>query len=284
MARIVINNLIKEENLANQCKPLDKLTFAEIQCIIRSSHLINSNHSLLFDIITLACFIGPCVNEYAQTTQDKVDYHVYPSGTQVIKAFTANDFFFHDKNGNMLAQINKASFDSAVLVEITWRIQKNQQNGQKIKPSADTKNTVICPSMGHCGWLCEPVILANWILCHWPVTEQRRHHCSTSPVPRLPHSSVKQSRRFNLPPWPMTSRNTLPIPSVFGNVSFLMKRASHLHSSKNGSTGWETPSRCTSATQKPSKTSILVLSTWHSPTSRPSSTCLRKMLYARQPQ
>jgi hypothetical protein len=33
-------------------------------------------------------------------------------------------------------------------VRITWRIQKNHQNGQKIKLSADTKNPAICPVQG----------------------------------------------------------------------------------------------------------------------------------------
>jgi hypothetical protein len=131
MAGIVINNLIKEENIAYQCKPLDNATFAEIQRTRRLSNLIDSDPSLLFDILTLACFIGPRVSEYAQTTQYKVDYHVYPSGTQVIKAFMAHDFIFHDKNVNVLAQINEASFDSAISVEITWRIKKNCQNGQE---------------------------------------------------------------------------------------------------------------------------------------------------------
>jgi hypothetical protein len=51
--------------------------------------------------LTLACFIGPRVSEYAQTTQDKIDYHVYPSGTHVIKAFVANKFVFYDKNGHV---------------------------------------------------------------------------------------------------------------------------------------------------------------------------------------
>jgi hypothetical protein len=35
-----------------------------------------------------------------------------------------------------------------VSVQITWRIQKNRQNGQKIKLSADTKNPGICPVRG----------------------------------------------------------------------------------------------------------------------------------------
>jgi hypothetical protein len=97
MAGIVINNLIKEENISCPRKPLDNSIFAEIQRAVRLSHLIDSNRSLLFDILTLACFIVPRVSEYAQTTHVKVDYHhVYPYGTQVIKAFTALFFIFYD--------------------------------------------------------------------------------------------------------------------------------------------------------------------------------------------
>jgi hypothetical protein len=96
-------------------------------------------------MLTLSHFIRPCVSKYAQTTQDKVDYHVYPSGTRVIKAFTANDFVFYNKSGHILKKIGDSTLDLATSVQITWRIQKNCQNGQKIKLSADTKNPAICP-------------------------------------------------------------------------------------------------------------------------------------------
>jgi hypothetical protein len=99
-------------------------------------------------MLTLSRFIRPCVSEYAQTTQDKVDYHVYPSGTRIIKAFTANNFVFYDKSGHVLKKINNSTLDTATSVQITWCIQKNCQNGQKIKLSADTKNPAKCPVQG----------------------------------------------------------------------------------------------------------------------------------------
>ncbi len=99
-------------------------------------------------MLTLSCFIGPRVSEYAQTTQNKVDYHVYPSRTRIIKAFTTNNFVFYDKSGHVLKKINNSTLDTATSVQITWRIQKNHQNGQKIKLSADTKNPAICPVRG----------------------------------------------------------------------------------------------------------------------------------------
>jgi hypothetical protein len=99
-------------------------------------------------MLTLSRFIGPRISKYAQTTQEKIDYHVYPSGTCVIKAFTANDFVFNDKNGHILKKINNSILDMATSVQITWRIQKKRQNGLKIKLSADTKNPALCPVRG----------------------------------------------------------------------------------------------------------------------------------------
>ena len=77
-----------------------------------------------------------------------VDYHINPSGTHVIKAFTANDIAFYDKNDHVLKNIDDSSFILAAFVQITWCIQKNHQNGQRIKLSADMKNPAICPIPG----------------------------------------------------------------------------------------------------------------------------------------
>jgi hypothetical protein len=102
MPGIIINNLIKEETVASQRSPLDSTIFTELQQAASLSHSQDSDRNLLFDMLTLSCFIGPCPSKCAQTTQGKVDYHVYPSGTRVIKAFTANNFVFYDKSGHVL--------------------------------------------------------------------------------------------------------------------------------------------------------------------------------------
>jgi hypothetical protein len=78
-------------------------------------------------MLTLSRFIGPHISKYAQTTQDKVDYHVYPSGTRVIKAFTTNDFIFYDKSGHVHKKIDNSTLDLATSGQITWRIQKNRR-------------------------------------------------------------------------------------------------------------------------------------------------------------
>jgi hypothetical protein len=134
--------------VASQCGPLDSTIFAELQRAASSSHSCDSDRNLLFDILTLANFIGPRISEYAQTTQNKVDYHVYPSGICIIKAFTANDFIFYEKKWPRPHKIGDSSLDFAASIQITWCIQKNSQNGQKIKLSADIKNPAICPVWG----------------------------------------------------------------------------------------------------------------------------------------
>ncbi len=92
MAGILINNLIKEEDIARQRSPLDSNIFAELLWKLNVSCLPDSEQCTLFNLVALGCYVGPCVSKYAQTTDKNVDYHVYPSRKQVIKAFTANDF------------------------------------------------------------------------------------------------------------------------------------------------------------------------------------------------
>ena len=92
----------------------------------------------------LGRFIGPRVSEYAQTSAKKVDYHVYPSGKKVIKAFSADDFVFFDRSGHTLELLDDACLDQAHRVKITWRIQKNRRNGQKITLSGEKTCVTIC--------------------------------------------------------------------------------------------------------------------------------------------
>ena len=74
-----------------------------------------------------------------------MDYHVYPSGRKVIKAFTANDFQFFDADGQSVLDISEASINVVAKVRITWRIQKNRQNNQKVTLSFDKTHPTICP-------------------------------------------------------------------------------------------------------------------------------------------
>ena len=105
----------------------------------------DSAKMLLRDIVTLGCYIGPRLSEYAQKNQKKVDVHTYPSGTTVIKAFTANDFIFYDAKKHIIEDLCPESIKSIAAVKITWRIQKNKQNGQSITLATDKKFPDLCP-------------------------------------------------------------------------------------------------------------------------------------------
>jgi hypothetical protein len=105
----------------------------------------DSVSDLLFGVMALGCYIGPCLSEYAQTTQDKVDHHTYPSGKMVIKAFIANNFIFYDEKKRVVKDLNKDSLQRACFVKITWHVQKNRQNGQSITLAAESDQPKICP-------------------------------------------------------------------------------------------------------------------------------------------
>jgi hypothetical protein len=87
--------------------------------------------------MALGHYIGPRLSKYAQTTQDKVDHHTYPSGKTVIKAFIANDFIFYNEKKRVVNNLNNDSLQRAHFVKITWHIQKNRQNGQSITLAAE---------------------------------------------------------------------------------------------------------------------------------------------------
>ncbi len=119
--------------------------FAKLCRTATASKCKDSVSDLLFDVVALGCYIGPCLSEYAQTTQDKADYHTYPSGTTVIKAFIATNFIFYNERKRIIKELNVDSLQRARFVKITWRIQKNRQNCQAITLTAESDQPEICP-------------------------------------------------------------------------------------------------------------------------------------------
>jgi hypothetical protein len=98
----------------------------------------DSVSDLLFDIVALGCYIGPCLSNNAQTTQDKVDHCTCPSGKTVIKDFIANNFIFYNEKRRVVKDLNEDSLQQARFVKMTWRVQKNRQNGQSITLAAES--------------------------------------------------------------------------------------------------------------------------------------------------
>ncbi len=123
---IIITNRKREEDVAAQRCPLSNAIFAKLQRKATASHSFDSDCNYLFDMVCIGRFIGPLVSEYAQTSPSTVDYHIYPSGKKLIKAFMANDFVFYNKLGNLIILLGDESADIVKKVKITWRIQKNR--------------------------------------------------------------------------------------------------------------------------------------------------------------
>jgi hypothetical protein len=107
MTAIHLNNVLQEEDIARQHAPLYNKIFAKLHQTDTASKCKDSVSDLLFVIVALGRYIGPCLREYAQTTQDKVDHHTYPSDKTVIKAFITNDFIFYNERKHIIKELNK---------------------------------------------------------------------------------------------------------------------------------------------------------------------------------
>jgi hypothetical protein len=124
MTAILLNNMLQEEDIVRQHAPLNNEIFAKLHQTAIASKCEDSVSDLLFDAVALGRYIGPHLSEYAQTTQDKVDHHTYPSGKTVIKAFIANNFSFYDEKKRIVKNLNNDSLQRAHFVKITWRYKR----------------------------------------------------------------------------------------------------------------------------------------------------------------
>jgi hypothetical protein len=106
----------------------------------------NSAVSVTLDWLALGRILGFRVAEYAQTTQSQVDEYEYASGKKVIKAFIPSNWSFYNEKGRL---ITKHSLENTHVkpkkLKVTFRIQKNRENGQSITLAANDKNHHICP-------------------------------------------------------------------------------------------------------------------------------------------
>jgi hypothetical protein len=141
----LVTNLDSEQDVPAQRSPLDNKIFAQLHAKAAASTSPDSVDNVFFDLLVLARYVGPRSSEYAQTKQSECDYHVYPSGKKVVKAFTANDFVFFDEEGNRITDLSNSATAKVRSVRITWRIQKNRQNGQKINLAVDDSAPLLCP-------------------------------------------------------------------------------------------------------------------------------------------
>jgi hypothetical protein len=109
--------MLWEEDIATQRAPLNNNFFAKLRQTATASKCKHSV-DLLFDVVALGRYIRPRLSKYAQTTQDKVNHHTYPSGKTVIKAFIANDFIFYDERKRIFKESNKDPPQRARFIKI----------------------------------------------------------------------------------------------------------------------------------------------------------------------
>ncbi len=137
----------KEENIANQRNPFTREMFAALLDLARRSESKDSIEAVVADWFTLIRITGLRCAEYARMTQSAVDKHEYPSGRCVTKAFVPTDWKFYDKDG-VTINVHPLSKDVQAFptkLHVTYRIQKNRQNGQSITLVSDNNPPDICP-------------------------------------------------------------------------------------------------------------------------------------------
>jgi hypothetical protein len=144
--RIIVNNLEREEDIAKQRKPLNTSIHAEIIKFAAEANK-DSLEEVVSNVIAAGKFLGWRASEHSQTSQDKVDYHKYPSGNEVMKAINGNDVIYTDKKGKLIEIRKKSDLKKVHALIITFRHQKNRQNNQQIRLLALKSCPEICPVM-----------------------------------------------------------------------------------------------------------------------------------------
>ena len=154
-----------EEEIAQQGAPLNNKIFAQLRKSVKASRCDNSAQSLLFEIVALGRYIGPRLSKYAQTIQDKVDYHTYPSGHQVIKAFIGKDYVFCDNKKCILMDLTLDTIDKACTKQITWCIQKNIKTAKHslLPQTLNTRKYV--PFTACCALPCKHNVWVSCVVC-----------------------------------------------------------------------------------------------------------------------
>ena len=132
----------REDNIARQRSSISGEMFTALLDQAKES-TANSLKTVVTYWFTLIRIKGLCCAEYAQNNQSAFDEHKYPSGKRVVKAFIPSDWKFHYSKGPVINHGKSKGFSTKL--KITFRIQKNRQNGQSITLVADNDHVNICP-------------------------------------------------------------------------------------------------------------------------------------------
>jgi hypothetical protein len=130
----------KEECIAWQRSPITREIYSAL-LDQASKSLVDSAKTVVFDWFTLVQITGLRCAEYAQKTQTNVEEHEYVSGKRVVKAFVPSDWKFYNSKGRLIID----PMEVPKKLKMTFRIQKNRQNGQSITLVTNNAHQDICP-------------------------------------------------------------------------------------------------------------------------------------------
>ena len=118
--------------------------------MLKTSHAVHpdSPEAAIFDWIVLGRLAGFRRSEWCQTSQTvemTETNFAHPIAEPI--AFVPADFTFFDGSNRPLldAEVTQATADIADAVEITWRFQKNNNNGERIPFTRDDEHPDFCP-------------------------------------------------------------------------------------------------------------------------------------------
>ena len=144
LAATVLRNIRDEENIADQRPPITPEMFAEMLKTSEVSDFLSAQCSIA-DLAILGRYLGPRLAEYGQKSQKRPEYHIYPSGKAVLKAWSQDDIIFYDKNNQRITPDSIRGINIPTRISVTFKIQKNRRNGEVKQVLYDPNNTEMCP-------------------------------------------------------------------------------------------------------------------------------------------
>jgi hypothetical protein len=153
MTAILLNNMLREEDITRQCALLDNKIFAELRQMAIAKKIKDSVSDLLFDVMALDRYIGPRLSEYARTTQDKVDHHTYPSSKMVIKAFIANNFIIYNEKKRVIKDLNKTPSNEPVLSRLLGVYKRTTRTTNQLPSQQRLINPNFDLFAAQCDWI-----------------------------------------------------------------------------------------------------------------------------------
>lgn len=142
MVNILVSNLAKEEDIANQRSPFTPQMVNEF---FRRGQTADpdSLEALVLDIIKGGRGMGYRASETSTTTNSRPDYYTYPgSRRKVVKAVCEDWWMGYDENGNAVDDV-VADEDRVEKLKILWKFQKNRRNNEPVSYKRN-RNSEFC--------------------------------------------------------------------------------------------------------------------------------------------